>query len=168
MEPLPPMPPFLLIGIFFREMAGCWLSLRFRNDEAHKVSHLTPKLTLFWTPQKTTPSDPGIAFHAFLSILSCCLKHFGDCFSQKHRNLKSAFGLRRRARIAHPTFQKTVLCWDFAFHFLLFFPGPVFNALIRCRGYRSLKNGSSKGDTFAPCRPLYSKAGPTWGYRFSK
>ncbi len=56
------MPPFAIVGIFFREVGGCWLGPGVWNDDSQTLSDLTEKSPLFQTPHKAAPSDPGIAF----------------------------------------------------------------------------------------------------------
>ena len=58
----PQMPPFAIVGIFFREVGGCWLGPGVRNDECQSVPDLTQKSLFFRTPQKAVPRGPGIAF----------------------------------------------------------------------------------------------------------
>ena len=162
------MPPFAIVGIFFREVGDCWLGPGVWNGECQGVPDLTLKSPIFWTLKKRFQGAPASLFHGCLSILGSFLRSFGGCFCQKHRNGKSVFGLRRRARIACPTFHKTILLGDFASHFLVFFQGPAFYTLFGRRGRQSHKNGPKKGATLAPCWDLFSKNGRTWGHRCPK
>ena len=98
MEPVPPMHPFAIVVIFFREMGGCWLGPWLWNDEVHNPSHLTPKLTIFRTPQKAALSDPGIVFYWIVVdfellfdvlwrlIFSKTQKRALECFNEKILN----------------------------------------------------------------------------------
>ncbi len=70
------------------------------------------------------------------------------------------FGLHWREQIACPTFQKTILLGDFTSHFLVFFPGAAFYALVGRRGRQRLKNGPRKGATLAPCWDLFPNLVP--------
>ncbi len=56
------MPPFAIVGIFFREVGGCWLGPGVWNGECQGVPDLTLKSPIFRTPQKAVPRGPGIAF----------------------------------------------------------------------------------------------------------
>ena len=72
-------------------------------------------------------SVPGSCFHRFWATFGGGLVRFWAHFRVKVRKGKTVFRLRRRVRIAYPTFQKTTLLGDFTSHFLVFFPGGVFS-----------------------------------------
>ena len=103
------MPPFAIIGIFIREEGGGTGGTPPWNDDCQSVPDLTEKSPLFQTPQKAAPSDPGIAFSRICVDLGELFEVIWWLFFTKNKNGKSVFGLRRRVRIACPTFQKTTL-----------------------------------------------------------
>ena len=118
----PTMPPFAINGIFFREVGGCWQGPLFWKVPGSDPLPPFPKSTLFWTPQK---NGSECSRHHFLTDFCrfwsavCSTSVTG---SQKHRNWKSVFGLRRRVRIACVTFLRNSwkVCLE-ARHFLCLF-----------------------------------------------